>query len=126
MTLKFVPVTENVTVDFYSSHAATFNSYRYFCGNQEQEKESYKTFLYTGDGLNNRVLSTEFDIKNFTEAHVKNTCQCQNWDIINVSESLPMTLNKFGCTYLVLIFSNEKDTNILTNWFKSVKDLVWK
>ena len=127
MAIKFVPVAENVTVDFYSSHAATFNSFKYLCGKQEQERERYKTFLYTGDGLDNRILSNEFDTKNFTNsAHIKNTCQCQNWYIIELKYPLPIDCNKFGDTYLVLMFIDEKDTNTLANWFKSVKDLIWK
>lgn len=127
MALKFIPVDENTTVDFYSSHASTFNSFKYLCGKQEKEKEKYETFLYTGDGMLNRVLSEEFDIKDLTKSvHVKNTCKCQNWDMINVSNHLPINLNNYGDTYLVLMFSDEKDTNTLANWFKSVKDLIWK
>lgn len=126
MALKFVPVRENTTVDFYNSHAAVFNSYNYLCAKKEQEREKYKTFLYNGNGLPNRVLSKELNIKKNTSGHIKNTCQCQYWDIIALEHPLPISCNKPGDTYLVLIFSDKKDTNTLTNWFKSVKDLIWK
>lgn len=127
MSLKFVPVKENITIDFYSSDAATFNSYKYICGKQEQEKEKYKTFLYNGDGLYNRILPEEFDITDFKDsAYIKNTCKCQDWDIVALSNPLPIRCNAIGDTYLVLILNDEKDDNNLINWFKTVKEVIWK
>lgn len=126
MALKFIPVSENTTVDFYSSHAATFNSYKYLCGKQQKEKEKYKTFLYTGDGLHNRKLEKQLDVKDFKIAHIKNTCQCQDWSMIDINNILPIELNKIGDVYLVLMFNDEKETNKLQNWFNSLKNLKWK